>query len=43
MEQTSGSGGVMPVTNLAEYFRDALGSALSHQHVAVEDQTNTTL
>jgi hypothetical protein len=29
----------MPVTNLAEYFRDALGSALSHQHVAVEDQT----
>ena len=39
MEQTSGSGGVMPVTNLAEYFRDALGSALSHQHVAVEDQT----
>ena len=39
MEQTSESGGVMPVANLAEYFRDALGSALSHQHVAVEDQT----
>jgi hypothetical protein len=39
MEQTSESGAVLPVANLAEYFRDALGSALVHQQVAVEDQT----
>lgn len=30
---------VMPVASLPEYFRDALQSALAHQHVAVEDQT----
>jgi hypothetical protein len=30
---------VQPVTNLQEFFRDALHSALDHQHVAVEDQT----
>ena len=31
--------GVVPVTNLREYFHDALQGALAHQHVAVEDQT----
>jgi hypothetical protein len=30
---------IQPVANLKEYFRDALHDALSHQHVAVEDQT----
>jgi hypothetical protein len=30
---------VVPVASLPEYFRDALQSALAHQHVAVEDQT----
>jgi len=39
MNQPSGPGAVLEVANLAEYFRDALGSALAHQHVAVEDQT----
>ena len=34
-----GSGGVVAVTSLTEYFRDALHGALAHQHVAVEDQT----
>lgn len=32
-------GGVLAVTSLTEYFRDALHGALAHQHVAVEDQT----
>ena len=31
--------GVLAVTNLREYFHDALNGALAHQHVAVEDQT----
>jgi len=30
---------VLPVANLKEFFRDELHSALEHQHVAVEDQT----
>ncbi|MCB1624024.1 MAG: hypothetical protein KDI32_05525 [Pseudomonadales bacterium] len=30
---------VQPVADLREYFRDALHVALSHQHIAVEDQT----
>jgi hypothetical protein len=39
MQHDSDSGGVLPVANLAEYFRDALQDALSHQHVAVDGQT----
>ena len=39
MERGSDSGGVVAVTSLTEYFRDALHGALAHQHVAVEDQT----
>ena len=30
---------IQQVTNLKEYFRDALHDALSHQHVAVEGET----
>ena len=30
---------VVPVTNLREFFRDSLHTALERQHVAVEDQT----
>src|SRR5689334_22850345 len=30
---------IQTVSNLKEFFRDALHDALSHQHVAVEDQT----
>jgi len=30
---------VVPVANLREFFRDELHTALTHQHVAVEDQT----
>jgi len=30
---------VIPVANLREFFRDELHSALAHQHVAVQDQT----
>lgn len=30
---------IQPVANLKEFFREALHDALSHQHVAVEDQT----
>lgn len=30
---------VQPVANLKEFFRESLHSALTHQHVAVEDQT----
>lgn len=39
MQQTDNNGGVLAVTNLREYFHDALQGALAHQHVAVEDQT----
>jgi hypothetical protein len=30
---------VQPVANLKEFFRESLHAALTHQHVAVEDQT----
>jgi hypothetical protein len=30
---------VTPVSNLTEYFRDALGAALSHQHVSLDEHT----
>lgn len=30
---------VIPVNNLTEYFRDALGQALTHQHVSLDDHT----
>ncbi len=30
---------VIPVNNLTEYFRDALGKALSHQQVSLDDHT----
>jgi hypothetical protein len=30
---------VIPVNNLTEYFRDALGKALTHQHVSLDDHT----
>jgi len=30
---------IQPVASLKEFFRDALHDALTHQHVAVEDQT----
>ncbi len=39
MQRDSDGGGVLAVTSLAEYFRDALHGALVHQQVAVEDQT----
>ena len=35
----NGSPRVVPVTNLREYFYDALHGALERQHLAVEDQT----
>jgi hypothetical protein len=30
---------IQPVASLKEFFRDALHDALSHQHVAFEEQT----
>jgi len=30
---------IQPVASLKEFFRDALHDALTHQHVAVDDQT----
>ena len=30
---------IQPVSSLKEFFRDALHDALSHQHVAVEGET----
>ena len=39
MHSDSELSGVLAVTNLTEYFRDALHGALAHQHIAVEDQT----
>jgi len=39
MQQTEHNGGVLTVANLREYFHDALQTALAHQHLAVEDQT----
>src|SRR3954471_24676078 len=39
MSDGNGSPCVVPVTNLREYFHDALQDALGRQHLAVEDQT----
>ena len=39
MQQSEHHGGLLTVSNLREYFHDALQGALAHQHVAVEDQT----
>jgi hypothetical protein len=39
MEPTTGPGEVVTVTNLAEFFRDALHSVLADQRIAVEEQT----
>ena len=39
MQHGNDGGGVLAVTSLTEYFRDALHGALAHQRVAVEDQT----
>jgi hypothetical protein len=37
--QSSTEATVKPVNNLTEYFRDALGEALSHQHVSLDEHT----
>jgi len=39
MSDRQGFRKVVPVTNLREFFRDELHTALEHQHVAVEGQT----
>jgi hypothetical protein len=39
MQDPEHSGQVLTCANLREYFHDALQSALAHQHLAVEDQT----
>jgi hypothetical protein len=39
MQREKAAGGVLAVTSLTEYFRDALQGALAHQHLSVEDQT----
>jgi hypothetical protein len=39
MADRDDSAKVMAVANLREFFRDALHTALDHQHVSVEDQT----
>ncbi len=39
MANRQGPAKVVPVANLREYFRDSLHTALQHQHLAVEDQT----
>src|SRR5215208_3937726 len=39
MSDRQGFRKVVPVTNLREFFRDELHTALEHQHVSVEDQT----
>ena len=39
MQRESSAGGVLAVSSLTEYFRDALQGALAHQHLSVEDQT----
>ena len=39
MQRDTGAGGVLKVSSLTEYFRDALQGALAHQHLSVEDQT----
>ncbi|MGA2023960.1 MAG: hypothetical protein ABSH23_04290 [Steroidobacteraceae bacterium] len=39
MPHSESNDGVLTVSNLREYFHDALHGALLHQHIAVEDQT----
>jgi hypothetical protein len=39
MSQSCSSAQVLPVSNLQEFFKDALHTALERQHLAVEDQT----
>ena len=39
MQQETGPGSVVTVTNLTEFFRDALRGVLADQRVAVEEQT----
>ena len=39
MQRESAPSGVLAVTSLTEYFRDALQGALAHQHLSVKDQT----
>jgi len=39
MQREGSAGGVLAVTSLTEYFREALQGALAHQHLSVEDQT----
>ncbi len=36
---STAEGKLTPVSNLTEFFRDALGDALSHQHVALDEHT----
>jgi hypothetical protein len=39
MQRESGPGGVLKVSSLTEYFREALQGALARQHLSVDDQT----
>ncbi len=39
MQAAIGPGSVVTVTNLTEFFRDALRSVLADQRLAVEEQT----
>lgn len=41
MQPDVGSGGVVTVTNLAEFFRGTLRGVLADQHLAVEEQTES--
>jgi len=36
---STAEGKLTPVSNLTEFFRDALGDALSHQHVSLDEHT----
>jgi hypothetical protein len=36
---STAEGKLTPVSNLTEFFRDALGEALAHQHVALDEHT----
>jgi hypothetical protein len=35
---STAEGKLTPVSNLTEFFRDALGEALTHQHVSLDEQ-----
>lgn len=41
MSSTAGQGDVVTVTNLAEFFREALRGVLADQHLAVEEHTES--